>query len=87
MIKFFAIVGLLIIEAILIASVVGYYVYKANVSDEDIATRDVELGKINEKVKQKNLIIKDLKQKNKELENENRELKKQLKRSNNKRLW
>ena len=86
MINLIGILSMLIVLAILIFSVVVYFMYKANISDEDILGRDMELGRRTELLKIKNKIIKEQTTKIKELEDENKQLKKELKRANSKRL-
>ena len=86
MINLIGILSLIILEAILVASVVVYFMNKANLSDEEVLSRDVENGKKTQRIRDKNVMIYKLVKKVEELEDENRELKKELKRTNNKRL-
>lgn len=82
MINLIGILILIILEALLVAGIVVYFMNKANTSDNEIAERDIELGKITEAKRQKNFMIRKLCQRIEELENEN----KKLKRECNKRL-
>ena len=89
MINLIGILVLLIIEAILVAGIVVYFIYKANISDNEVAERDKELGQRTQDKRQKNLIINKLVKRIEELEYENKELKreiKKIKRTNNKQL-
>lgn len=82
MINLLGILSLIIIEALLVASVVVFFMHKINISDEEILGRDRELGKRMEVIKEKNKIIKEQEKLIEELKNEN----KQLKRECNRRL-
>ena len=86
MINLIGILSLIILEAILVASVVVYFMNKANLSDEEVLSRDVENGKKTQRIRDKNAMIYKLVKRVEELEDEIRELKKELKRANNKRL-
>lgn len=82
MINFIGIVVLLLIVAVMFHSTVAYYKHKLNISDNEIAERDRELGKRTSIIKEKNITIRLQETMIMELENEN----KKLKRECNKRL-
>lgn len=86
MINLIGILSLIILEAIFVASVVVYFMNKANLSDEEVLSRDVENGKKTQVIREKNLTINKLVKRVEELEDEIRELKKELKRANSKRF-
>ena len=86
MINLIGILIMLILEALVVSYIILKYVDKANRSDEEVLGRDIENGKKTEVIKRKNFIIKQQNECIKELVNENKELKRQLKRANNKKL-
>lgn len=86
MINLIGILVLLILEASLVASIVVFCMHKVNITDEDILSRDRELGKRTQEKREKNATILKLVKRVEELENENKRLRKELKRENSKRL-
>ena len=82
MINFIGIIILLSIHTMLFIGVIKYYKHKVDLSDNEVLERDKELGKRTATIKDKNNIIKWQDAIIKDLEDEN----KRLKRECNKRL-
>lgn len=86
MINLIGILSLLIVLATFIVSVIAFFIYKSHLSDNEVAERDRELGLRTETIRGKNATIMELVKRIEELEDENKQLKKELKRASNKRL-
>ena len=86
MINLIGILSLLVVLATFVVSVILFFVNKSHLSDNEVAERDRELGLRTETIRGKNATIMELVKRIEELEDENKQLKKELQRTNNKRL-